>query len=159
MVMVQDMVQYCHSSLVPPMRKDFSSWANLPTQRSLKIIHSRITSLLVFRLVVSKITLTRKSWILCVCKRHLKKNMNPHQTWRDFCHSDTFSTIKQDPQLPQPISFSHLLPVKFSKTFYSQLSHNTKLFLFWNRELLLFLKLNKMKQILSDFQNHTGKWR
>lgn len=151
--------QYCHSNLVPIMRKDFPSWANSPTHRSLKVIQNRVKSLLVFRRNTSKITLTTTSWTLCICKRHHKKSKNQHWTWKPSATVTHFTTIKQDPQVSQPISFSHLLLFKFSQTFSLQLSHNTKLFHFGNRELLLFLKSNKMKQILSDFQNHTGKDR
>lgn len=52
---------YGRGSLVLTMREDFSSWANVPTQRSLKVIHSKVKCLLAFRLHVPKISLTTKS--------------------------------------------------------------------------------------------------
>lgn len=149
---------YCHSSLALTMGKDFSSWANLPTHRSLKVIHSRVKCLLAFRLHAPKIFLTTESWTSGVCRRHLRKSKKPYQTQRTPA---TVIPLPPPNRIPECLSLPAFLPLSHllgSHDHVLQASHKLSLlFLPWNR--VLFLKCNKMKQSLSDFQNHMGKRR
>lgn len=147
---------YCHGSLMLTVRKGFSSRANLPTHRSLKVIHSRVKSLLAIRLHAPKISLITKSlrYLQVPVGNNSGKTRNPTKLrgllplWYLY-HLQTGSLSATAYQLSL---LSHTCYLLGSHDHLLQLSLKLSWpFLLWHRDLLLFLKCNKMKQSLSDF--------